>query len=179
MKFLLVKALLGFGDRLEYLAMCVDFCKKNNVKLRVDWTDPVWGEEFTKYFSLNLPSFEFDEVSSVSVYPPIWKGRLAEPLLKFPELKDFDIRTLTNLPEEELVVVTSHGFRTFFRSHKFFGELFHVIDPRIIAAVRERQEKYNLKDKWCVHLRGTDRFKKSGSKERRFQEFKRKQLGAK
>jgi hypothetical protein len=176
MKFLLVKALMGFGDRLEYLAMCIDFCKKNNVKLRVDWSDPIWGEEFTKYFSLTIPSFELDEVSSVSTYPSFWKGRLDEPLTNENFTRDNEVGIIT-LRDEDLVVASSCGLRTLFLDYRFFGDIFRVIDQRIVTAVRERQKKYNLKDKWCIHLRGTDRFKKPGMKERRFQELFIKLVG--
>jgi len=176
MKFLLVKALMGFGDRLESLAMYIDFCKKNNIKLRVDWSDPVWGEKFTKYFSLTIPSFELNEVSSVSTYPSFWKGRLAEPLTNENFSKENELGFIT-LRDEDLVVAISCGSRTLFPDYRFFGDIFRVIDSRIVTAVRERQQKYNLKDKWCIHLRGTDRFQKPGMKERRFQELFIKLVG--
>ena len=56
MKYLVVKSLLGFGDRLEALKMCIKYALDNNLKLFVDWTDDVWGiypQGFYKYFSLD------------------------------------------------------------------------------------------------------------------------------
>ena len=49
-----------------------------------------------------------------------------------------------------------------------------MIDPRVIKIVKQRQEVYNLKDKWCVHLRGSDRFKNPEFKKLRFRQLRSK-----
>jgi hypothetical protein len=170
MKFLLVKSLMGFGDRFECLAMCIDFAQKNNMKLRVDWSDSVWDDSFYKYFSIDVPSFEMKEVSGLTVYPKCWKGRLNEKLteeliISNPEM---ELDVLTKY-DADVVVAVCAGLRTLYKNHNFMG--LKVIHPRIIAEVRERQQKYKLKERWCIHLRGTDRFATPEIKRRRFQEL--------
>jgi hypothetical protein len=171
MKYLLVKALLGFGDRFECLAMCVDFAQKNNMKLRVDWSDSVWGDSFYNYFSINVPSFEMEELTEEkTVYPAFWKDRLAEPLIEemFSDNPDLELNVLTKY-DADIVVAVCGGRRTLYLDYRFMG--LKVIHPKVVDAVKERQRLFNLKDKWCIHLRGTDRFKTKELRERRFQEL--------
>lgn len=169
MKYLLVKALLGFGDRLEYLAMCVEFCKQYNIKLRVDWSDSVWGESFYKYFSLDIPSFEMDELTEEkSVYPAYWKGKLNEQLTSETYSADLELNQLKFF-DEDIVVAVSGGYRKLYPDYTFFG--LKIIHPRIVDTVKQRQHLYDLKNKWCIHLRGTDRFKTKEFREKRYQQL--------
>ena len=173
MKYLLVKALLGFGDRLQYLAMCVEYAIKMNLKLRVDWSDSTWShgsETFQKYFSINLPTFELTDIpEDAVVYPEFWKGRLGDPLTNeiYETNKMENDRPKPNY-DCDVLVLTSGGTRTIYRNINFFGNIFKVVDPRIIQEVRNRQQTYNLKEKWCIHLRGTDRFQTKAQREKRF-----------
>lgn len=176
MKYLLVKGLLGFGDRLQYLLMCVQYAIKNNLKLKIDWSDPTWShgsESFQKYFSLNFPTFEFSDISEDAVvYPEYWKGRLSEVLTQ----EIYDNNKMENdQPKSnyncDVLVLTSGGVRTLYQNISFFANIFKVIDPRIIQEVKNRQRTYNLKDKWCIHLRGTDRFQTKEKRERRFMQL--------
>ena len=43
MKYLLVKAWLGFGDRLQGLKMCVKYAQEHNRAILVDWSDSIFS----------------------------------------------------------------------------------------------------------------------------------------
>ena len=161
---------MGFGDRLECLAMCIEFAQKNNMKLRVDWSDSIWGDSFYNYFSIGVPSFEMEELTGLSVYPAYWKDRLNEPLTEEivntkPEL---ELQVLTKY-DADVVVAICTGNRMFYTDYEFMG--LKVIHPRIVDTIQERRRLFNLKDKWGIHLRGTDRFKTKEFRERRFQQL--------
>jgi hypothetical protein len=171
MKYLLVKGLQGFGDRLESLAMCIDFAQKNNMKLRVDWSDHVWGDSFYNYFSINVPSFEMEELTEEkTVYPEYWKNRLDQTITDeiYNANPNLELNQLTKY-DADIIVVICIGKRTLYTDYKFMG--LKVIHPKIVDTVKERRRIFNLKDKWCIHLRGTDRFKTKEHREKRFQEL--------
>jgi len=160
---------MGFGDRLESLGMCVDFAQRNNMKLRVDWSDSVWGDSFYNYFSINVPSFEMEELTEEkTVYPEYWKDRLNEPVTHETYYKENELGVLTKY-DADIVVAICGGERTLYPDYKFMG--LKVIHPKIVDVIKQRQRLFNLKDKWGIHLRGTDRFKTKEIRERRFQEL--------
>jgi uncharacterized LabA/DUF88 family protein len=176
MKYLLVKALLGFGDRLEYLLMCVNFVKKYNYKICIDWSDHIWShgsETFEKYFSLDVDKFEISDIDdSLSIYPAFWKGRLSEKVTHEMVMENnLEQNVLVGPYDCDLLVATSFGNRFLYKDISFFANNFKVIDPRISEEVKRRQSVYKLKDKWCIHLRGTDRFKTKEFREQRFQQL--------
>jgi hypothetical protein len=168
MKYLVVKSILGFGDRLESLAMCINFAQNHNLKVYVDWSDPVWGDSFYKYFSLNVPYFDLDEANGLSVYPEYWKDKLHESLTHETYSKTIELDILTSYTSDVVVAVCG-GVRNIYPDYSFMG--LKLIHPSILHEVRRRQSVYALKDKWCVHLRGTDRCVSKEHRERRFQEL--------
>lgn len=171
MKYLVVKSILGFGDRLEALAMCIDFAQKNNLKVHVDWSDPVWDDQFYKYFSLNVSYFDLDEVKDLSVHPAYWKDKLNQPLTEETyscKRKELELNLLTKY-DADIVVAVCGGKRILYTDYSFMG--LKLIHPIILHEVRQRQAIYSLKDKWCIHLRGTDRCKTKEFRENRFQEL--------
>jgi len=166
MKYLILKGALGFGDRLECLIMCVKFAIKNNLTIFIDWSDIIWShdtESFYSYFKLNIPSLKsLDDIpANATVYPPYWKGRLNEKLTNqnIVTLKQqITIGYLDNqIFKEDVLVHSCVGNRWIYADYAFFANVFRVIDPRIIQKVKERQQKYNLRNKIGIHLRGTDR----------------------
>jgi len=177
MKYLIMKAILGFGDRLEYLLMCIDFVKQYNLKIYIDWSDKTWNESFYKYFKLDLPTFELNEIDeTLSVYPEFWKGQLDKQVsVELILDNNLELNFLKHY-NADVIVCTSAGKRKLYSDPKFFSNKFKLIDEKIINEVRIRQKQYNLKDCWCVHLRGTDRFKTKEFKERRFLELQAKLL---
>jgi hypothetical protein len=162
MKYLLVKAWMGFGDRLESLKMCVNYALKYNLAILVDWSDSIFShsdESFYKYFNLKIPTFKIEDLEGLTVYPPYWKNRLNETLLNetIHEISEINIGFLDKEFTEDVIVYCCIGYRTVYSDSRFFGGVFRVIHPEIIREVRERQHKYNLSQKIGVHLRGTDR----------------------
>jgi hypothetical protein len=161
MKYLVVKSLLGFGDRLESLKMCVKYAQDNNLAIFVDWSDSIWSrgsESFYKYFSLDMPTFKIEDVKDLSVHPPFWQGKLEETLTAetFNNL-DATIGWLKGTYPADVIVATCNGIRSIFPDSSFFTSKFKIIDQRVIQEVKRRQEVYKLSEKWGIHLRGGDR----------------------
>lgn len=175
MKYIIVKSILGFGDRFEALKMCVEHAIKYSVPLFVDWSDETWShtnESFYKYFSLNIPTFALEDLADdSSVFPTSWNRKFKEPLTQ-EKLNSTDIDLGRFLPvcEEDILVISTHGYRTIYPNQTFFTNIFKVIDPRIITEVRKRQHEHSLSKKWGIHLRGTDRTIKT-DKSRRITEL--------
>jgi hypothetical protein len=174
MKCLIVKAILGFGDRLEFLKMCVSYALKNDIKLIIDWSDPVWGESFQKYFSLDIPTMSLDDIQETdTVYPEYWKGRLKEQFTVETANARTDLKTdlLIEVLPYDIVVVICTGKRTTYDNSYFFASKFRVIDERIITEVQNRRKTYDLSKKWGIHLRGTDRASSIAYKQKRLSEL--------
>jgi hypothetical protein len=167
MKYIIVKALLGFGDRLQSLKMCVRFALDNNLQIYVDWTDDTWShgkESFYNYFKLvNIPILASinDIPANATVYPARWKGKLHEKLVPSILSPEMDLGTISGKKfNADVIVYSCCGYRNIFNDSTFFANVFRVIDPRIIQKVQQRQSKYTLSTKIGIHLRGTDRASK-------------------
>jgi hypothetical protein len=167
MKYIVVKALLGFGDRLESLKMCVDYAIQHDLKIIIDWSDITWchnSESFYKYFSLDMPTIDLEELQELEqledlkVYPEYWKGKLTTKLdhtiLKNPTS---ELSQLLKPYDADIIVCTCSNIRNLYPDSSFFYNKFKVIDPRVIEEVKKRQNMYNLSECWGIHLRGTDR----------------------
>jgi hypothetical protein len=168
MKYLVVKAWLGFGDRLESLKMAIMFAKTNNLKIYVDWSDTMWShgsENFYTYFKLqNVDQLNsLDEIpKDASVFPEYWKDRLHEKITQdllnnYKEKTPLDVGILNKEFPADVVVCCGLGFRSLFPDSTAFGDIIRVVDPRIINKVRERLSKYDIQNSWGIHIRGTDR----------------------
>ena len=168
MKYLIVKAWLGFGDRLESLKMAVAFAQAFKLQIYVDWSDEMWShgnENFYTYFKLNIPSLNsIDDIpEDATIYPPYWQGKLKDKLTK--ELVDkskelnLNIGVLDKDFGADVVVFSSIGYRTLYPDSTFFAKVFRVIDPRILLKVKQRQQSYSLSRSWGIHIRGTDRLR--------------------
>lgn len=168
MKYLLVKGcIVGFGDRLQLLKMCVLYALKHKLSIYVDWTDPVWshsGESFYTYFDLLMPKFTLEDIpADATVFPEVWKDKLkdhptAEMIKSHPEI------SIGYLGDKvfpaDVIVYTCSGLRWVYNDSKFFGDVFRVTDSRILQKVKERQQKHQLNTKIGIHLRGSDRASK-------------------
>jgi hypothetical protein len=160
MKYLLVKAWMGFGDRLQSLKMCVKYAQDFNRAILVDWSDSIFshsGESFYTYFDLKMPTFSLPLDPSLTVYPECWKGKLDTTLTYETISPEMDIGYLTKDYTEDIVVYSCVGYRIIYPESTFFTKVFRVVHPEIISAVRNRQQQYQLHNKIGVHLRGTDR----------------------
>lgn len=156
MKYIIVKALLGFGDRLESLMMYIKYALEHNLSIYVDWTDSVWShgtENFYTYFKLiNMPVLNCitDIPDDAKVYPSYWQGRLQDKLTYEIMNKDLDLGILKGTYDCDVLVCSSHGYRELYNNLTFFANVFRVVDPRII-------KKIDVSKKIGIHLRGTDR----------------------
>jgi hypothetical protein len=166
MKYLVVKANIGFGDRLESLIMYTKYAIDHKLQIYVDWSDETWShgsENFYTYFKLiNIPLLNsLDDIpEDAVVYPPYWKGKIKDVLtseLAYNRELDVGIITENNVFPCDVLVVASTGTRKLYKELDFFANIFRVVDPRIIHGVRCRQNEYKLSEKVAVHLRGTDR----------------------
>jgi len=160
MKYLLVKAWLGFGDRLQCLKMCVSYALKYKRAILIDWSDSIFShseESFYTYFNLKIPTFKLPLDSSLTVYPAYWKDKLNETVNESMLIPETNIGILDKDFTEDIIVYCCFGRRLLYNDSRFFGEVFRVIHPEIIREVHRRQQTYNLSKKIGVHLRGTDR----------------------
>jgi hypothetical protein len=173
MKILIVKGWLGFGDRLESLKMCVKYAQTNNLQLYVDWTDSIWthgSENFYTYFKfVNMPVLNSlaDIPAGSTFFPTYWNAQnITNPITQ--ELMDndkknntklyFNIETDTEHKSYDVLVFSPLGSRTLYLDSAFFANSFRVVDPNILAGIRERLAKVpNLSQCLGIHARGTDR----------------------
>jgi hypothetical protein len=167
MKYLVVKGCLGFGDRLESLKMAVAYALHYNLRIYVDWRDPMWSHgssDFYTYFKLiNMPvlsSLE-DIPADATYYPPYWKGNLEKHVTHdfMLEHKDdkLDLGVLKDPYDADVVVFPSVGVRTLYIDSGFFANVFRVVDNRILNKVAYHSSQKQLDKSWGVHIRGTDR----------------------
>jgi hypothetical protein len=181
MKYLVIKAVIGFGDRMESLKMYIDYALKNDLIVHIDWRDSIWshGEEsFYKYFKLNdLKQIEdINEIpKDLKIFPTFWQDKLdtilTEDIIR-NNLKDLELNKIDGKTFDcDVLVVTSYGYRSIYSDSSFFYNRFKIIDPRISQEVLIRQKIYNLSKKWALHLRGTDRAKSYDFKSKRMKEL--------
>jgi hypothetical protein len=169
MKYLVVKGWLGFGDRLETLKMAIHFAIENKLQIYVDWSDSMWThstENFYTYFKLeNMPLLNsLDDIpTDATYYPEFWKDNIKLPFTsELQTNKSLNIGILNSKTKDaDVIVVSSTGRRTLYYDSTFFANVFRVIEPKVIEVVKQRQLKYNLKNCYGIHVRGTDRVKKS------------------
>jgi hypothetical protein len=181
MKYLIVKALLGFGDRLESLKMCVDYAIKYDLAICVDWSDKTWGESFYRYFSLDLPLVNIEDIPEEStVYPAYWAGKIAEKLTietANENATEIEIGQLTAPLPYDVIVTICSGRRNSYIDSGFFASRFRVIDDRVLTEVKRRVSVYDLHNRWGIHLRGTDRAFSLAYKQKRMSELTIKLVG--
>lgn len=168
MKYLIVKGWLGFGDRLESLKMAVAYALKHNLQIYVDWRDPMWShgtEDFYTYFKLvNMPVLNsLDDIPADATYhPACWKGKL-DTHITFESVKEMGNEINLNILDKpfdaDVVVYSCIGARTLYPDSTFFGNVFRVIDPRILTRVKQHYNAYPVSSSWGIHIRGTDRIR--------------------
>jgi len=169
MKYLVVKGWLGFGDRLESLKMAVKYALTYNLQIYVDWRDPMWShgsEDFYTYFKLvNIPvlnSLE-DIPEDATYYPPYWKGNLDKHItynfITEHANDNLNLNVISKPFDADVVVYSSVGARELYADSTFFGDVFRVIDPRILTKVKQHYNSYPVSSSWGIHIRGTDRLR--------------------
>ena len=159
-----MKGWQGFADRLQLLSHLLNYCKKNNATICVDWRDKIWGQEvedFSDYFEvIGIPTIRIHEVvakvkAGASVFPSTWTLEMLEK----PSTKEaYDDKYKLLLTENnavipgDILVTCSKGLRQW--SSTILGD--HLRFKQSIAD--EIISKLNVQRPYClVHLRGTDR----------------------
>jgi len=185
MKYVLLKGLKGFGDRLQCLLQAIRYAKATQRCLVVDWRDKDWCHDenyaFDAYFSLKgLSSMSYphfiDTVSklhSLEWFPAAWVSKL--------KARDFDLyinHAAFKLPEngkcierisaglrkdftEDVVVYPGVGERVF-----HYADISHVtIDHHVEAYILQFADQLGLFSKSydVVHLRGGTKHWAGGS----------------
>jgi hypothetical protein len=59
--------------------------------------------------------------------------------------------------DADVVVMSSCGNRLLYVDSSFFGNVFRVVDPRILSKVNYHASRKPLGQSWGIHIRGTDR----------------------
>jgi hypothetical protein len=164
MQIVVMKGWQGFADRLQLLSHLLNYCKKNNATICVDWRDKIWGQEvedFSDYFEvIGIPTITIQEVvekakSGASIYPSTWTLEMLE---KPSTIEAYDDKYKLLLTEKnavfpgDILVTCSKGLRQW--SSTILGD--HLRFKQSIA--NEIISKLNVQRPYClVHLRGTDR----------------------
>lgn len=166
---MVVKGWLGFGDRLESLKMCVAYAINHNLQIYVDWRDSMWShgsEDFYTYFKLiNMPVLNSlnDIPENATYYPSYWKGRLDEHItnefVKEHQRGELNLNMLNKPFDADVIVYSCIGARMLYPDSSFFGNVFRVIDSRILSKINQHSQAYPLSKSWGIHIRGTDRLK--------------------
>jgi len=159
-RYLLVKAHVGFGDRLQCLSHAMTYAAKFGRTICIDWSDSAWSDgplNFDSYFSLcgveSIRVSDLLQLEIASVSPQGWLHQLDRRAdSKFIYKPEY----VTTLPDEDvdaqMVVYSSTGHRIFHRQNLCLLRLKRPHRDQMIDELKLAAE-YRV----VVHLRGTDR----------------------
>jgi len=160
-RYLLVKAHVGFGDRLQCLSYAMRYAIKYRRTLCVDWRDSIWSADtavdFHTYFDIcGIPTIsqgELLERPRRSVYPLAWANQIDRPAdSRFIYKDEYAYQLEDEDRPAELLVYSSVGPRTFHVSNL---SLLRVKSEFRDPIVKQLQRYAAFRT--VVHLRGTDR----------------------
>ena len=93
-KFLLVKGIMGLGDRMLCALGGILYAQLSGRTLLVDWSDPFYSSNgdnvFHRFFESPFCSPTNDIPTTDSVYPRIWTGRLVEHATQIAQEHNFN-----------------------------------------------------------------------------------------
>jgi hypothetical protein len=159
-RYLLVKAYVGFGDRLQCLSHALEYAAKSSRTLCIDWSDSIWSDGtlgFETFFDLcNVPTIvpdDFYRLEFESISPLGWANQLdrradSKFIYKSPytcSLAEADL-------DAQVLVYASTGYRTFYQSNLSLLRVKREVRNLIVAEIKKFAEFQTV-----VHLRGTDR----------------------
>ena len=161
-KYLLVKAYVGFGDRLQALSHAIYYASKYGRTLCVDWRDAIWSDgtvDFATFFdTCTVPTIPLEELLAIehaTVWPAGWSNQIER---KADRLYIYAKEYVNSLEDREyeadLLVYASTGHRVYHRAN--ICQL-RVKKPHRQRIVAELERCAGFED--VVHLRGTDRVK--------------------
>ena len=160
-RYLLVKAHVGFGDRLQCLSYAMRYAIKYGRTLCVDWRDSIWSADtavdFHTYFDIcGIPTISLSELLERprrSVHPLAWANQLDRPAdSKFIYKDEYACPLNDEDRPAELLVYSSVGHRTFHVSNLSLLRVKSEIRDLIVKQL-QRYAAFRT----VVHLRGTDR----------------------
>jgi hypothetical protein len=163
-RYLLVKAHVGFGDRLQALSHAMKYATKYQRTLCVDWSDSIWSDgtiNFDTFFDIcGVPVIspnELFEMRIPSVSPMGWVNQLE----RRADLRFLNRTVYHNLLADEdnpaeVLVYGSIGTRIYHRDN--LNQL--RVKKEFRDAIVSELIRYQDFD-WIVHLRGTDRRQQS------------------
>jgi hypothetical protein len=166
-QILLVKGWEGFGDRLQVVTGCINYCLHHNASICVDWRDYMWGQDktdFTDYFEImgvqSVPlSTVIEKVKKGGVInPPAYTLEHIinppSPLIHFPDFSSGICKSSLR-QEGDIIVHNSKGDRVWHLNNLILNlRVSEKIAPIIIKNLSGLQMPYT-----AVHLRGSDRSK--------------------
>lgn len=159
-RYLLVKAYVGFGDRLQCLSHAINYATKFSRTICIDWTDSVWSDGemgFETYFDLcNVPSIlpaEFYQLDIPDVLPLGWANQLDRRAhSKFIYKEAYACPLDEQDYDAQVLVFNSTGFRVFYQSNLCLLRVKREFRKLIVAELQKHSQFRTV-----VHLRGTDR----------------------
>jgi hypothetical protein len=168
-QIVVLKGWEGFGDRLQVLSHCLEYCKANNAALCVDWRDPMWGQgdmNFDDYFEIiDVPTVAIEDVAAyakngASVSPPAWTmEQIAAPPTAATHFANYDTAfdKEYSMIDADIVMMSCRGHRTYHLSNLVQNMRFtRPVAREIASGLAEVRAPYTV-----AHLRGTDRLKDS------------------
>jgi len=189
MRFVILKGVEGFGDRLQCLLQAIRYCKTTHRCLVLDWRDSDWTHDqsipFEYYFQLvGLHSISFSHFiefwlsqGALSVFPEAWAARLTESgfesFIRDPDyaLPDngacIDVIATGTVPDfdADVVVYPGIGPRAF-----DCADVVHI-KPQdcILQSIQRLVDQFQLEvDQYdLIHLRGGTKVWAGGSLEER------------
>lgn len=160
LRFLLVKAHVGFGDRLQALSHAIEYATKYQRILSVDWSDSIWSDgdvNFDTYFTIcgvpTIPPSDLYALGLSSISPQGWVNQLE----RRAHLRHLNGPAYANLldqddHEAQILVYGSVGYRKYYRDNLTLLRIRRQFRDKIVASLKEHAELPCV-----VHLRGTDR----------------------
>ncbi len=159
-RYLLVKAHVGFGDRLQCLSQAVHFATTHGRTLCIDWTDMIWSDgtlDFHTYFDLcGVPLISkaaLLQQEFANVEPLAWANQIERPAdSKFIFRPEYGCLLGEQDSPANLLVYAGTGYRAYYVANLCHLRVKRPIRNRIVAAVKTFSHFSTV-----VHLRGTDR----------------------
>lgn len=159
-RYLLVKAYVGFGDRLQCLSHAINYATKFSRTICIDWTNAIWSDGtlgFETFFDLcNVPMIlpeAFYQSDFSSVAPLAWANQLDRRADSKFIYKEAYYCPLTDQDyDAQVLVFSSREFRIFYQSNLSLLRVKREFRNLIVAELKKFAEFRTV-----VHLRGTDR----------------------
>lgn len=159
-RYLLVKAHVGFGDRLQALSHAIRYAECHDRTLCVDWSDTIWSDgvvNFDTYFDICgvpvIPPNELYQARFQKIVPMGWVNQLDRRAeLRFLNRSEYILPLSDEKLDADVVVYGSIGHRVYCSDTITRLRVKKEFRNKIVAnLVQYRQFDC------VVHLRGTDR----------------------